>query len=139
VRIVDSTNFKVAQNIAMAYVTIHPGGMRELHWHPNANEWQYWIQGKGRMTVFFNASTARTMDFNPGDVGYIPKTLPHYIENTGSEDLVFLEMFNTSRYRDFSLNDWMTNLPPEVVTQTLNISRDVLDAIPRGNFAIVPR
>jgi oxalate decarboxylase len=138
VRIVDSSNFKVAQNIAMAYVTIHPGGMRELHWHPNANEWQYWIAGKGRMTVFFNASTARTQDFNPGDVGYIPKTLPHYIENTGDTDLIFLEMFNTDRYRDFSLNDWMTHMPPEAITQTLNISREVLDAIPRDNYAILP-
>jgi len=35
----------------MAMVTVHPGGLRELHWHPNADEWQYFISGKGRMTV----------------------------------------------------------------------------------------
>src|SRR5438105_12047503 len=32
VRIVDSRNFKVTK-IAMAMVTVHPGGLRELHWH----------------------------------------------------------------------------------------------------------
>ena len=47
VRIVDSSNFKVSTT-AMAMVTVHPGGMRELHWHPNADEWQYYIAGKGR-------------------------------------------------------------------------------------------
>jgi oxalate decarboxylase len=83
VRIVDSTNFPAAANIAMAHVTLKPGALRELHWHPNADEWQYYIQGSGRMTVFFNRATARTIDFHPGDVGYIPQTLGHYIENTG--------------------------------------------------------
>src|SRR5262249_49838619 len=61
VRIVDSTNFPVAANIAMAHVTLKPGALRELHWHANADEWQYYIQGSGRMTVFFNRATARTI------------------------------------------------------------------------------
>jgi hypothetical protein len=33
-------NFKISKTIATALVTVHPGGVRELHWHPNANEWQ---------------------------------------------------------------------------------------------------
>src|SRR3984893_9142341 len=44
VRIVDSSAFKVS-TVAMAMVTLHPGGLRELHWHPNASEWQYYISG----------------------------------------------------------------------------------------------
>lgn len=138
-RIVDSTNFKVARNIAAAYVTVKPGGMRELHWHPNANEWQYYIAGKARMTVFFNHSNARTADFNPGDVGYVPQTFGHYVENTGDTDLVFLEMFRTDRYADISLNDWLTHLPPELVEQHLGISARDLDALPRGNYTVLPR
>src|SRR6266581_4014536 len=51
VRIVDSSKFKASTTVAMAMVTVHPGGLRELHWHPNADEWQYYISGKGRMTV----------------------------------------------------------------------------------------
>ena len=63
--------------------------MRELHWHPNASEWQFYIAGNARMTVFFPVDNARTMDFNANDVGYIPSNAPHYIENTGDTDLVF--------------------------------------------------
>src|SRR5437870_11230602 len=78
VRIVDSGKFKVSTTVAMAMVTVHPGGLRELHWHPNADEWQYYISGKGRMTVVATGNRARTMDFQAGDVGYVEKTLLHY-------------------------------------------------------------
>lgn len=138
VRIVDSSNFHAAKNIAAAHVIVKPGGLRELHWHPNADEWQYYIQGKGRMTVFFNAATARTQDFAAGDVGYVPQTLGHYIENTGDTDLVFLEMFKAPRYQDFSLNEWLTHLPPELVKEHLDISDQTLAAIPKANFGILP-
>jgi oxalate decarboxylase len=138
VRIVDSTNFPAAAHIAMAHVTVKPGGLREMHWHPNANEWQYYISGKGRMTVFFNASNARTLDFNAGDVGYVPQTLGHYLENTGDTDLVFLEMFRAPHYQDLSLNDWLTHLPPELVMAHLGISPETLAAIPKGNYSLLP-
>jgi oxalate decarboxylase len=138
IRIVDSSNFPAAANIAMAHVTIKPGGMRELHWHPNADEWQYYIAGKARMTLFHNKTDARTMDFNAGDVGYIPKTLGHYIENTGDSDLVFLEMFKTSRYHDLSLNDWLRHIPPELVTQHLGIDASVIASIPQENAGLLP-
>ncbi|HEX3442830.1 MAG TPA: cupin domain-containing protein, partial [Pseudolabrys sp.] len=87
VRIADSKNFTVATTVAAALVTVHPGGMREMHWHPHADEWQYWIKGKGQMTVFNTGPNAVTMDFNPGDIGYVKKNLGHYIKNVGDTDL----------------------------------------------------
>jgi len=138
VRIVDSNIFKASANVAMAMVTVHPGGLRELHWHPNADEWQYYISGKGRMTVVATGNKARTMDFQAGDVGYVEKTLLHYIENTGDTDLIFLEMFKSSFYQDLSLSEWLTHTPPELVKAHLNIDQATLDAIPRDELVIVP-
>src|SRR3954469_24710574 len=137
VRIVDSSNFKVSST-AMAMVTVHPGGLRELHWHPNADEWQYYISGKGRMTVVDTGNKARTMDFQEGDVGYVQKTLLHYVENTGDTDLVFLEMFKSDRYRDFSLSEWLAHTPPELVMAHLNIDKATFDAIPKNGGVIMP-
>ena len=139
VRIVDSSEFKIATTVAMAMVTVHPGGLRELHWHPNADEWQYYISGKGRMTVVATGNRARTMDFQTGDVGYVEKTLLHYIENTGDTDLIFLEMFKSSFYQDLSLSEWLAHTPPELVMAHLNIDKATLDAIPRDELVIVPR
>jgi oxalate decarboxylase len=137
VRIVDSSKFKVATT-AMAMVTIRPGGLRELHWHPNADEWQYYITGKGRMTVVATGNKARTMDFQEGDVGYVQKTLLHYVENTGDTDLVFLEIFKSDRYQDFSFSEWLAHTPPELVMAHLNIDRATLDAIPKNGGVVLP-
>jgi oxalate decarboxylase len=137
VRIVDSSNFKVSTT-AMAMVTVHPGGMRELHWHPNADEWQYYVTGKGRMTVVATGNKARTMDFQEGDVGYVQKTLLHYIENTGDKDMVFLEIFKSDRYQEFSFSEWLAHTPSELVMSHLRIDKATFDAIPKNGVAVTP-
>src|ERR1700686_2644347 len=138
VRIVDSSKFKVSTTAAMAMVTLRPGGLRELHWHPNADEWQYYISGKGRMTVASTGNRARTMDFQEGDVGYVQKTLLHYIENTGDTDLVFLEMFKSDRFQEFSFSEGLAHTPPELVMAHLNIDKAALDTIAKDKLVIVP-
>ncbi len=138
VTIVDSSTFKVSTTVAAAIVTVRPGGIRELHWHPNADEWQYYISGKGRMTVFATGGRARTMDFQAGDVGYIQKTLPHYIQNTGNTDLKFLEMFKSSFYQDLALSEWLRHTPAELVMAHLGIDKATLDAIPEDEAVIMP-
>ena len=138
VRIIDSRNFPVSTTIAAAHVILKPGGLRELHWHPNADEWQYYVQGQGRMTVFFNGAKARTADFQAGDVGYVPKTLGHYIENTGDTDLIFLEMFKAPKFEDLSLSEWVSHAPPQLIMQHLRISEDTLRKIPKEKRTIMP-
>jgi len=137
VKIIDSTNFPVT-SIAAAIVRVKPGGLRELHWHPNADEWQYYISGKGRMTVFAAGGHARTMDFQEGDVGYVLQSTPHYVENLGDTDLVFLEMFKTDKYEDISLAEWMAHTPHQLVDQHLHVGRALLDAIPAAETVIMP-
>jgi oxalate decarboxylase len=55
------------------------------------------------------------MDFGAGDVAYVEKTLPHYIENTGSVDLRYLEMFRAPRFEDLSVSEWLSHTPAELV------------------------
>lgn len=137
VRIVDSSNFKVSST-AMALVTVRPGGLRELHWHPNADEWQYFIAGKGRMTVVATGNKARTMELQEGDVGYVQKTLLHYIENLGDTDLVFLEMFKADRFQDLSLSEWLAHTPAELVMAHLKVDKATFDAIPKNGAVVTP-
>ena len=136
VRIVDSRNFALTK-LAAALVTLKPGGLRELHWHPNSSEWQYWIAGKGRMTVFFPYDNARTVDFNSNDVGYVPSNAPHYIENTGDSDAVFLEILVTDIFEDVSLNQWLRRLPVQMVQAHLGFDNATLAKIPDGKLVIV--
>ncbi|WP_263382446.1 cupin domain-containing protein [Granulicella arctica] len=137
VKIVDQSNFP-ATNIAAAIVTLKPGGLRELHWHPNEDEWQYYVKGSGRMTVFSAGGHARTMDFHEGDVGYIERSLPHYIENTGDTDMVFLEVFPTPHYEDISLGEWLAHTPSRLVDQHIGTGEDFLHKIGKKEAVVVP-
>jgi len=137
VRIVDSHNFPASKHIAAALLIIKSGHMRELHWHPNASEWQYYIAGKGRMTVFFPVDNARTMDFSANDVGYVPSNAPHYVENTGDTDLVALELFAADEFMDVSLNQWLRRVPSEMLKAHLNIDKEMAMKIPAEKLELV--
>src|SRR5205814_362774 len=67
VQIADSRNFHVSKTIASALVTLRPGALRELHWHPNADEWVYFIKGTAQVGVFAAGPKAVTTNFKPGD------------------------------------------------------------------------
>ncbi len=138
VRITDTSNFPVSKTIAAALVEIEPGGLRELHWHPNTDEWQYYIEGQGRMGVFGSNGQARTFDYQQGDVGYVPFAMGHYIENTGPTPLRFLEMFKSDHYADLSLNQWMALTPPDLLAVHLNLDKQVTDALQKKKSPIVP-
>jgi oxalate decarboxylase len=137
VRITDSSLFKASKTIAAALVEVEPGAMRELHWHPNADEWQYYIAGQARMTVFAAENNARTFDFQAGDVGTVPFAMGHYIENIGTTTLRFLEIFRSDYYADVSLSQWLAFTPHELVRAHLNIDESVLARIPTHKTPIV--
>jgi len=137
VKIVDRHNFPIT-GIAAAIVTVKPGGLRELHWHPNADEWQYYVKGTARMTVFSAGGHARTMDFHAGDVGYIDQSLPHYIENIGDTDLLFLEVFPTAEYQDISLGEWLAHTPSRLVNEHIGTGEDFLAKIIKTEVVIAP-
>ena len=138
VQIADSENFTVSKTIAAALVTVRPGGLREMHWHPNADEWQYYVKGRGQMTVFAAGPRAVTMDFAPGDIGYVLRGNGHYIKNIGDSDLQFLEIFRSSYFADVSLSDWLTHTPPALVASHLNVAPAAIEAWPNNKPEVMP-
>lgn len=136
VRIVDSTNFPISTTTAAALVEIKPGGMREMHWHFD-DEWQYYISGSGRMTVFGGNGNARTFNVRAGDVGYIPFPYGHFVQNTGDCSIWFLEMFRASHYADISLSQWMALTPPEIVASNLNLDPEFVKSLPKQKIEII--
>ena len=138
VYIADSTNFTASTTIAAALVEIEPGGMREMHWHPNGDEWQFYISGHARMTLFGSQGLARTFNYQAGDVGLAPFPMGHYVENIGSSTLRFLEIFRSDHYADISLSKWLAFTPHELVRAHLNIDESLLTKIPKHKTPIVP-
>ena len=106
-RLVSERQFPISTTMTGALMRIKPGGLREMHWHPNADEWQYYLSGRARMGVFGSHGRERTEEFNAGDVGYVPQGYGHYIENAGSADLELLIVLNNGSYESISLANWM--------------------------------
>ncbi|KAJ4413430.1 hypothetical protein N0V82_008553 [Gnomoniopsis sp. IMI 355080] len=119
VRITDSKNFPISKTVAAAHAIIQPGALREMHWHPNADEWNFFIRGKARITIFAAEGTARTFDYSPGDVGIIPRNMGHFVENIGDEPIEMLEVFKADEFRDFSLFQWLGETPQRLVADHL--------------------
>jgi oxalate decarboxylase len=138
VQIADSHNFKASTTIAAALVTVHPGGMREMHWHPNADEWQYYVKGFAQMTVFNTGPKAVTNNFGAGDIGYVKANYGHYIKNLGDTDLVFLEIFKADSYQDISLSDWLAHTPPAIVAAHFNLSLEDIAKFPNDIPVVMP-
>lgn len=111
--------------------------MREIHWHPDADEIQYYLSGRARMTVFDAVDNARTFDFVAGDIGYVPKTLAHYIENTGDEPMRVINDFSKSVYRDVSLNQWLALTPPDLVRGHLDVGEPLMSALRQAYGPVV--
>ena len=138
VRIADSRNFPASTTVAAALVEVEPGGLRELHWHPNTDEWQYYLEGEGIMTVFAAEAKARTFEYRAHDVGYVPFAMAHYIANTGEEPLRFLEMFRSERFEDVSLRRWLARTPPRLVADHLNLDERVIEQLSGDKAPVLP-
>jgi len=110
--------FPVSQALAGVLMSLVPGGLRELHWHANAAEWAYVIKGQCRVTTINPQGESQVVDFNAGDVWYFPRGFGHSIQGIGSEDCLFVLVFDNgyfSEFGTFSISDWVGHTPPEVL------------------------
>ncbi len=135
-KVIDARQFP-RTSLSALIIELEPGAMRELHWHPRADEWQYYLEGEARMTVFDATSNARTFNYRAGDVGFVPRTLGHYIENTGPTPVRLINVFNSPVYEDVSLNQWMALTPPELVRGHLNLDDTAMNALRRDYRPVV--
>jgi oxalate decarboxylase len=136
VTVIDERVFPVT-TISCALSHVEPGGMREMHWHPNADEWQLFLQGEARMTVFDTGSLARTFNYRAGDVGTVPRAAGHYVENIGDGPMIFLALFASPIYQDVSLQQWLAKLPPALVKSHLGLPAEVIDNLQKDRQSIV--
>ncbi|KAL1668187.1 oxalate oxidase [Schizophyllum commune] len=137
VKIVDSTVFNISKTIAVAEVTVQPGAIREMHWHPTQDEWTFFLEGEARVTIFAAQSNARTFNYQAGDIAYVPTAMGHYVENIGNTTLKYLEIFKTDKFADVSLSQWLALTPPELVKAHLGINDDTVGRFSKTKQVVV--
>ena len=127
--IVSQKEFPISTTMTGAILKLKPFAIRELHWHPNSDEWQYYLKGRGRMTVFGSQGRKIVREFGPGDVGYVPMGYGHYIESVGSEECEMLAVFNSGDYQEISLSEWLRSTPSSVLQTNLGVSSDIVNGL----------
>ncbi|CAE6505854.1 unnamed protein product [Rhizoctonia solani] len=98
---------------------------------------QYCAEGNARVTVFASSANARTFDYQAGDIGYVPPTFGHYVENTGNTTMKYLEIFKTDIYEDISLNQWLALTPPEMVKAHLQLDDETISQLQKVKPVVV--
>ncbi|MDC8104619.1 cupin domain-containing protein [Chryseobacterium sp. B21-037] len=119
---VSAQEFPIQKTLTALRMDIEPGAIRELHWHPNADEWQYVMSGQGNLSIFGSHGRVKTMPYKKGMVSFIKQGFGHYIENTGTETLKLIIVFNSDEYQDISLNDWLASNPAQLVEDHFGIT-----------------
>jgi len=136
---VDSSHFPIAKTITGVVLDLDPGAVRTLHWHPNADEWQYIIEGELSVTLFGSHGRYRTESLEKGDVGYIPQGYGHSIENVGTETARILLGFNTGIYQSIDLSQWIAANPSDVLATNFNQPAEVIGKLPARDVFIAAK
>jgi oxalate decarboxylase len=112
---IDSGRFLISTTITGVILDLDPGALRELHWHPNADEWQYVIDGRMAVTLFGSHGRFRVETLEKGDVGYVPQGYGHSIENVGDRPARMLIGLNAGVYEAIDLSQWIAGNPADVL------------------------
>ncbi len=121
----------IATTLAGVNMSLTPGGVRELHWHQQA-EWSYMLLGHARITAVDQNGCNFIADVGPGDLWYFPPGIPHSIQ--GLEDgCEFLLVFDDGHFSDLntlSISDWFAHTPKEVLSANFGVPIHAFDHIP---------
>ncbi len=137
--LVDSTKFPISKTITGAILDLEPGALRELHWHPSADEWQYVLEGKISMTMFGSHGRFRTETLEQGDVGYVPQGYGHSIENVGDKKCRVLIGFNSGIYEEIDLSEWIAGNPPDVLATNFSKPASLFQKFPKKDVFIADK
>jgi oxalate decarboxylase len=137
--LVSSKEFPIQTTLTASRMDLQPGALRELHWHPHADEWQFYVRGRARVGVFGSHGRTRIEEFGPNDVGFIQQGYGHYVEQVGDEPTEIIILFNSGVYEEISLANWLGGNPVSLLETNFGIPRSVIDQLPKREAGILAR
>jgi oxalate decarboxylase len=129
-RIVSSLEFPIQKTLTGVIQDLKPGALRELHWHPNADEWQYYISGRSRVGIFGAHGRVLTDEFEPGQIAFIKQGFGHYVQQIGDEPTRILILFNSAVYQEISISSWLASNPASLIADNFKLSQDQVAKLP---------
>ncbi|HEX5432465.1 MAG TPA: cupin domain-containing protein [Bryobacteraceae bacterium] len=137
--VVSQKEFPIQTTLTAVRMDLEPGALREMHWHPHADEWQYYVKGRSRVTIFGSHGRVKTEDFGPGQVAFVKQGYGHFIEQVGDEPTEALILFNSGEYQEISLANWLGANPVSILETNFGISDDMIRRLPLATKGILGR
>jgi oxalate decarboxylase family bicupin protein len=112
-----------------------PGGVRELHWHQQA-EWAVVTYGNCRVTILDQDGRPQVADVKEGDLWYFPAGLPHSLQGLDPDGTEFVLAFDNGESSEFNtllVTDWIAHTPPEVLAKNFGLPVEAFENIPLQN------
>lgn len=138
---VTAAELPISQDLAGVSMWLDPGAVRELHWHANAAEWGYVVEGSVRVTLFDPDGRIDIADAGAGDIFFFERGYGHAIQNAANVATHFILIFDNghfSEFATFSSTDWLAHTPREILLETLGVPATALERLPSGEAYIVP-
>jgi oxalate decarboxylase len=135
-RIVSQKEFPIQKTMTAAIMLLKPGALREMHWHPNADEWQLYLSGQARVTIFGAHGRTKTAAFAPGQVAFIKQGFGHFVEQVGDEPSKVLILFNSPEYQEINMSTWLAANPDGFISDNFGISKELVDKLPKEAIGI---
>lgn len=129
-------NFPVLKGLAVQALDLQPGGIREPHTHPNANQLDYCIAGKGRVGIVGPEGETHYLELSPGDISFVPQGYLHWIENLTDEPLSFLVVLSHEEPQTIELSEMYSGVPNETLAKMYGISEAAFAQIPNRTVVI---
>jgi oxalate decarboxylase len=138
-RLATSQEFPMSQGMSGGVMVLKPGAIREMHWHPNANEWHYYLRGTAQVALFGSGGRGKVAEFKPGDVAYLPAGYGHAIRNVGKDDLELVLTFDSGSYQEISLTQLMAASPRYLVSNNFGVPTATFTKFPdKSGFIRMP-
>ncbi len=107
--------------LSIYLLTLEPGGLRIPHWHPDAAELDYVLEGRAHIGLAFPDGEWEDFFLDPGQISILPQGWFHYIENVGEGTLRMLVIFNNSSPNDIGISVGFQAIPKEVLGLTFGV------------------
>jgi oxalate decarboxylase len=93
--------------------------------------------GEGKVTIFGSHSRVKTMFYGPGSISFIKQGYGHLVENTGTETLGLLILFNAPAYEEILLTSWLAANPAQLVADHFGLTPDQVSKFPKDSAGII--
>jgi oxalate decarboxylase len=128
---VKSDIFPAATSMSGGLIHLETGSLRTIHWHPNADEMHYVINGTLKVSVYGIGGQSETYVIEAGDIGFVPKGFAHYLEAVnGPADI--LVTFNDPKWQNQELSTWMAVTPPHLTATSLQTTEESIAGFPKS-------